>query len=294
MRPGNGRSGILCAGRLYCDLIFSAVPRMPTLGTEVFAEHLTLSAGGGAFITAATLQALGQPASLLTTLPAAPFDEVVKSDIKTCNVNASHCSPARNGDSPQITVAIANSEDRAFLSHQSGRAIPDIVSSNLEDFQHLHIGELRSLVEHPKLIDQARAAGLSISLDCGWDDEVMSGKIDVAPIISAVDIFFPNKVEFEHLLALGLPENLAPLTVVKCGAEGARSLDARGWQSAPGDPIEVIDATGAGDSFNGGFLSVWLENGPLMRCMERGNQCGHLAVQTKGGFGAYEHWHKLT
>ncbi|WIY25810.1 carbohydrate kinase family protein [Parasedimentitalea psychrophila] len=267
---------------------------MPTLGTEVFADDLTLSAGGGAFITAATLQALGKPASLLATLPAAPFDEVVKTDIQNCSVNASRCRPASEGGSPQVTVAIANSKDRAFISHQSGRAIPDIVKDSLKGIRHLHIGELRSLVEHPKLIEQARSAGLTISLDCGWDDEVMAGEIDVGEIISAVDIFFPNRIEFERLTALGLPADATPLTVVKCGADGARALGTDGWKSATCDPTDVIDATGAGDSFNGGFLSVWLENGSLDRCLKRGNQCGHLAVQSKGGIGAYKHWCELT
>ena len=35
---------VLCAGRLYCDLIFTGVPRFPSLGTEVFAGGLGLHA----------------------------------------------------------------------------------------------------------------------------------------------------------------------------------------------------------------------------------------------------------
>ena len=44
------RSVVLSLGRLYCDLIFTGLPRMPTLGTEVYADGLGVHAGGGAFI----------------------------------------------------------------------------------------------------------------------------------------------------------------------------------------------------------------------------------------------------
>ncbi|MEM7568109.1 MAG: hypothetical protein AAF321_12840, partial [Pseudomonadota bacterium] len=60
---------VLCAGRLYCDLVFAGAPRLPTLGEEVFCEGLTLDAGGGAFITAAWLAALGRRATLFAIAP---------------------------------------------------------------------------------------------------------------------------------------------------------------------------------------------------------------------------------
>ena len=40
---------VLCVGRLYCDLVFSGVPKMPVVGEEVFAKKLSTHAGGGAF-----------------------------------------------------------------------------------------------------------------------------------------------------------------------------------------------------------------------------------------------------
>ena len=37
---------VLCVGRLYCDLVFSGVPKMPVVGEEVFAKKLSTHAGG--------------------------------------------------------------------------------------------------------------------------------------------------------------------------------------------------------------------------------------------------------
>lgn len=277
---------IICAGRLYCDLIFTDVPRFPSLGTETFCGGLNLHAGGGAFITAATFSALGWNAALLSTLPAAPFDEIVLRELAHNHVDASLCVAATSGDAPQITVAIATQDDRAFLSHKPGAAIPDIdLTPTMETPRHLHIGEIRSLCEHPKLIAQARAAGMSISLDCAWDDELLTHPGALADLIAQVDVFLPSETEMNRLLALGVTEKTAPLTVVKCGASGSRALGPDGWVTAKTMTVPVVDATGAGDAFNGGFVSSWLADASLEDCLISGNRCGAKAVGSVGGTG---------
>lgn len=276
------RKPILSVGRLYCDLVFADTPRMPTAGTEVFAPALSLHAGGGAFITGATLVALGYCVKQLSTLPAAPFDTIVLSDMAEHGVISTACKPAANGVDPQITVAIASAGDRAFLTRADGPAAPDLSLIDFTEFSHLHIGELRTLQEIPAMLDYARAAGMTVSLDCGWQD-AFNGR--VSTLISSVDVFFPSECEQAALIAVGVPETCAPLTVVKCGKNGARArtqTDSK-WTQCAAATVTVLDTTGAGDSFNGGFLSRWLDLATLEQCLAKGNECGAAAVQTRGG-----------
>ncbi|MBT0957569.1 carbohydrate kinase [Alphaproteobacteria bacterium KMM 3653] len=257
---------------------------MPVMGAETFADGLSLHAGGGAFITAASFAALGWPVSLLSALPSPPFEAVVQGDIAAANVDASLCSKGDTAVGPQITVAIARGGDRSFLSHKAGAALPQMES--LEGpWTHLHFGELRSLVEHQDMIAKARAAGMTISADCGWDDELLAQGESLAEILSAVDVFLPNEAEFDRLCASGLLEGAVPLTAVKCGAKGARARGVDGWIHQPTKPVQVIDATGAGDAFNGGFLSGWLEGQALSDCLIAGNICGAASVGQAGGTG---------
>lgn len=273
---------ILCAGRLYCDLIFADTPRMPTAGTEVFAAGLSLHGGGGAFITGATLAALGHPVSQFSVLPAAPFDKVVSDAMARYGVSAGLCQPADKNSDPQVTVAITGAGDRAFLTRADGPAIPDTDAIDFGSLGHLHISELRTLQDHPELLDQAKAANITISLDCGWQD---SFDPDVGRLIADVDVFLPNEVEAEALTNVGISPTCAALTVVKCGANGARARhrDADDWVQISTTPVPVLDATGAGDAFNGGFLSRWLDQAPLDVCIANGNTCGAAAVQAIGG-----------
>ena len=277
-------NAVLCAGRLYCDLVFTGTPHLPAMGTETFSKDLSMHAGGGAFITAAAFSALGWKTSILATLPAAPFDAIVCKDIANFGVNTAYCAKAAKGAAPQITVAISGQEDRAFLSHKTGAALPD-VDFGKGLFRHLHIGELRSLVEHPNLIEKARKVGMTISVDCGWDDELLGQGDAMGHLLSKVDVFLPNETEYERLTASGLPQGIPPLTVVKRGKHGAQAHTHDKQINQPATATTVVDATGAGDAFNGGFLSSWLAGKTLQVCLANGNRCGRSSVQKAGGTG---------
>lgn len=281
------RKPILCAGRLYCDLVFADAPRMPTLGTEVFAPGLSMHAGGGAFITGAKLAALGHRVWQFSILPVAPFDAMVMADMAKHDVVSAACSPALAGTDPQITVAIGMAGDRAFLTRADGPALPDPTSIKFADFSHLHVGELSTLQEMPELLAMAFDVGLTVSLDCSWQDAYDKS---VAELIAAVDVFLPNEREAAALAAIGVPETCAPLTVIKSGTQGARARahNDNTWTRSAATSVEVVDATGAGDAFNAGFLSSWLDHAPLAECLSKGNESGAAAVQVIGGAGRLE------
>ncbi|PWJ11452.1 carbohydrate kinase family protein [Jannaschia seohaensis] len=273
------RPGVLCAGRVYCDLVFTGLPRLPTAGTEIFADDLSLHPGGGAAITAAYIAALGRPAFLAAHLPSAPFQAPVAAGLERCGVDLNLSKPSTEPGAFQLTVAMAHGGDRAFVTRDVGPAVPTLDAASLRAARigHLHIGELKTLVERPDLLTLARAAGLSVSLDCGWDDALTAS---VAPLIEAVDLFLPNAEEMARLTALGLCPAPRGATVVKRGAEGSSTP---GGPCLPPPAARVVDTTGAGDAFNGGFLDAWLSGAPLLACQEAGNTCGARAVSHPGG-----------
>ncbi len=279
--------GILSAGRVYCDLNFSGMDQLPRLGREVFTDDMSMHAGGGAFITASYVAALGLPACLMGRLPCAPFTSIIEQEAKARRVDLRHCVTATGG-APQLTVAMAMDNDRAFLTSRQGAALPDDHATRMRSLvagsplRHLHISELSTLLEYPSLVSQARQAGLSISLDCAWDDACLDHP-DIASLVSRIDVFLPNESEMQRLQGNGVDTACAPMTVVKQGAAGATAWVAGRQLHAAAESCEVVDTIGAGDAFNAGFLCAWLARKPLSQCLSIGNACGALAVGRRGG-----------
>ena len=56
----------------------------------------------------------------------------------------------------------------------------------------------------------------------------------------------------------------------------------------PAFKIEAVETTGAGDSFNAGFLHQYTRGRSLKECARFGTACGALAVTALGGTGAFQ------
>jgi len=192
---------------------------------------------------------------------------------------------------PQVTAVLTGDIDRSFVTRRPGSAIPDHYARSMElirqteSVRHLHIGELATLVECPELVSLARAANWTISLDCAWDTGAMSAP-EALSVIKAVDVFMPNDAEMSYLEEVGVSVHSASLTVVKKGSAGAVAYSAEGESVAPAIRVDCVDATGAGDAFNAGFLHFWMQGRVIEQCLMSGNRCGAFAVSQLSGIGA--------
>jgi sugar/nucleoside kinase (ribokinase family) len=77
--------------------------------------------------------------------------------------------------------------------------------------------------------------------------------------------------------------------VVKCGSKGSllvRKDGSRNFLPAFLNK-EVVDAIGAGDSFNSGFVSAFVKGLPLELCQQTGNLTGAVNTTAAGGTGAF-------
>lgn len=289
---GRARSGggdhrpkrVLSTGRLYCDLVMAGLSAPPAAGQEVYAEHLVIAAGGGAYITAAYLAALGRGAALASVIPAEPFAGPIAAELAQSGVDLSPCGFAAAGAEPQITVAMITGGDRAFVTRRSGPAMPDGLAALIaaRGFDHLHIGELASLVEQPDVVALAKAAGMTVSVDCAWDAEVLA-RDDLRPLLRDVDVFLPNASEAEALARHAPLQDYAPLVVVKQGGQGASALQGTARLHRPAVALEVVDTVGAGDAFNAGFLDRWLDGAALAACLDAGAHTAAIALARQGG-----------
>jgi sugar/nucleoside kinase (ribokinase family) len=140
----------------------------------------------------------------------------------------------------------------------------------------------------------AKELGLTTSLDCNYDPAERWDS-NLKAVLQYTDVFFPN--EDESLKITGKSDattaacdlaRLARIVVVKQGANGALVTSAAEQFEVPAIPAEVVDTTGAGDSFNAGFLAEFIKGRELEACAKAGVLAGARNIQKVGGTAAFE------
>ena len=138
-----------------------------------------------------------------------------------------------------------------------------------------------------------RDAHLPIFLDAGWYAEVVSHE-RIEEIGSYATYFMPNQLESELITGEQSEEEavtrlaeLVPTAVVKVGPRGVLACRQGQLFACPALPIEnVVDTTGAGDAFNGGFIYGILRGYALPDALRCGIICGSLSTSALGGTAA--------
>lgn len=108
------------------------------------------------------------------------------------------------------------------------------------------------------------------------------------------DVFFPNEEEARRLTGANSAEaaaaqlgKLAGTVAVKLGAKGVLIFSQGSCFRLPATSVEVVDTTGAGDSFNAGYLSQFLKSADALACAEAGIATAARCVSHVGGTTAF-------
>lgn len=284
-------SDILVYGPLFCDLIFTALPGMPELGREVFAGGFTVAVGGSA-IVAAALHRLDIRVGLIADLGSDPMSQVVRALLDELGLDQtlirSHPFPL-----PQVTAALSFPHDRAFVSRFQRPGQPRDMRALLaaHSARHIHVCGFLALEETPDIVDLAHEAGMTVSLDLGWDEHALRQPA-LRETITRLDVFMPSKCELcavmgtddgEEALSLAAAAMPDGIVVMKDGSHGATARQRGVREFVPALPVNCVDTTGAGDSFDAGFLYAYVNGLPLGDCLRYGNVCGGLATTAAGG-----------
>jgi ribokinase len=298
------RFDLLVVGDANPDLVLrgDVVPRFGQQEQLLDAADLVL--GGSAAIVAAGAARLEVRTAMASRVGTDPFADVVLGALTARGVDVG--AVARDPQVPTgLTVVLSAPADRAILTLPG--TIPGMTADQVDDdllrsARHLHVGGWylmpRLVAGTADLFARARANGLTTSLDTNWDP---TGRWDgVLDLLALTDVLLPNVAELLAVTGHD-PEHPDPASVraaadrvratgtllaVKAGADGALGWDGDGEHAAPVLPVEVVDTTGAGDSFVAGFLAAHLEGRPFADALRRAAAAGSLSTRAAGGTAA--------
>lgn len=310
---------VLAVGDLNVDLVLSECP-WPEAGKERLAAGMSFTLGGSAAIFASNLSALGARVAMVARVGADAPGRFVREELAARGVDVSGVRASEELQTGiTVVLALPGQEQKAMLTFRGAMeslAESDVPDALLRRARHLHVASyylLRAL--HPgcvRLFQRAKAAGLSTSLDTN-DDPLERWDGGLPELLAHTDLFFPNRREALSLagetdlrLAAQKLAERGRVVAVKADADGAllcgkgtpdcsgapkgQSSSASGdklFLQIPAVPVKFVESTGAGDSFDAGFLLRYLAGAPLEECLRFANACGALAVTASGGTEAF-------
>ncbi len=278
---------LLVVGDCNPDLLLVGSDVVPEFGQrEKLVETAQLVVGGSAAIAACGAARLGLDTAFVGAVGRDLLGTFMLDALADRGVDVSGCG-ADPDRSTGITVALVRGDDRAILTAPG--AIPLLTAAAvdrdlLRASRHLHVASfhlldgLRPGLE--ALVAEAQSAGLSVSLDPQGDPGGGDTRL-LTRLAAQVDVLFVNEQE-----DAGLDSSGCPLVVVKRGARGALARTPDGMVEAAPPAVEAVDATGAGDSFDAGYLAAHLAGEGPQAALALACACGALSTRALGGTAA--------
>lgn len=282
---------LVVVGRPSVDVIFSGIGEWPALGADIEAEGMGWCAGT-AFNTPAAANRLGLRVAYVATVGNDQWSRMIRAEFDAEGLLRDFLE-VQPRPMPGVSVAFNLDGDRGFVTHWGGADAYDeqLKARATRIMRDVKARHLHAYVdEHPALEAIARDRGMSVSLDA-WGGASWASTRSLADVLANADVLFANEAEAAAMSGESEPEralerlaNLCACVVVKRGPAGAIAYAAGEMRSVPADPVTFVDATGAGDCFNAGFLAGWLNGLPLTESLTLGVICGSRAVAEYGGY----------
>lgn len=290
------RYDLLVLGELNVDLILTGIRALPAFGqVEQQVEDALFTLGGSSAIVACGAARLGLKVGFVGKMGDDILARFLLGVLELHGVNSEKIlvdDSLKTG----ITVHLSRGTDRVMLTYSGSIAAlhaAEIDPALLGQARHVHVSSyfLQTGLQGGirDILSNAHRAGATTSLDPGYDP---SGRWDdgLSAALDEVDIFLPNAQEALSISgtqsvaqALETLAQRVPTVVIKEGGNGARAQAGALQRRQAAFRLNAVDAVGAGDSFDAGFLYAQLHGMNLETSLTWGCACGALATTRIGG-----------
>ena len=289
------RPKILVIGELNVDIVATGLRTAPERGSEILAQKCELTLGSASAIFAAGMAKLGHEVTFVSHVGRDHLGDFCVRALKQSGVSTRHVT-RKAEEKTGVTIALSGKRDRALVTYAG--AVATFKADSLDEkamskHDHVHLTSyylqtgLRP--SFARLLQQAKAFGLTTSFDPNSDPHD-KWEPNIDSVLRFTDVLFVNEGEAMKLTrsktlhgALKTLGAKVPCAVIKRGDRGATAIQNEDVFNDPGFRISAIDTTGAGDSFDAGFMSAYLRKAPVAECLRTGNACGALSALSVGG-----------
>ncbi len=288
---------ILCIGQLVADILVKSVNSIDYNVDTKRVDQIVVKSGGDALNTAISLSKLGNKVGFIGKVGNDNFGNFLLKTIKSFNIDTKGLKIIKDVPTSSVIVLINDKGQRTFL-YQGGTndtfQYADINTTLIDECKLVHVGGTYLLPQFDgegaaKIFRLAQSKNKLTSMDVTYD---VTGKwlSTIKHCLKYLNFFMPSYEQAKLITGKENPEEIAGFlqkqgvetVVIKLGDEGCyvKSQD-KGFYF-PAYDVEVIDTSGAGDSFVAGFLTGILRNWDLKRCAQFASAVSAHCIQKIG------------
>lgn len=275
---------ILVIGSLSTDFIVSTLVK-PNQGETVFGESFDTAFGGKGANQAVAASRLGEEVAMMGNVGNDTFGGKIIDNLKENGVDVSNVEPVTHFPSGAAHIILHNQDNSIIVVPGANKAMtPERftrVKAKLLDYDLVILQNEIPQETNEQIIDWC------------WENKVpvlynpAPARQIKADMFDKITFLTPNEHEFAVLFAgQSMTEVLKKYPnqlIVTLGAKGAIFHDGEKEVIVAAFPVDPVDTTGAGDTFNGALAVGIMQGKSLTEAIKFANLAASLSVQ---GFGA--------
>lgn len=283
---------ILGVGEVVVDWV-AEVPHFPKPDEKINAISENHFAGGVTANFLVTVSRLGVECGFVGAVGDDNYGNFLLDDFKKENVDTSFTKIKKGKKTPVNFIFIANGEKTIIQSPHMLNTKLEVKDLNIDLISKAKL--IHTTLIHPKIsqsvINIAKDNNIPISIDLesqiaerGWNY--------LKDMLLKADILIPNKLGAKMITktdsikkaASKLIEWGIPKIIITLGDKGAMFTSEDKQFEVPAYQVdEVVDTTGAGDTFNGAFaVAYWIKKWDIIKSIKYANAAAALKIQNLG------------
>ena len=288
---------VLCVGLAVGNVVVR--PASPAIfdvdTTQV--EEIAIMGGGDAFNQAGVLSKLGDRVGLVSRMAEDGSGQIMLREMESRGVDTSLVAMDESLGTSTCVIMVREDGQRVFCTYKGclrtfGNG--DIDLSIVKNTRVVSIGGLFALPSFDRetsieLFKAAKENGAITVCDTKYD-AFHIGLAGIGDLLSYTDYFFPSYDEAAYLSGLREPAEIAGFfrdrgaenVGIKLGGDGCYVLCDEFEGRIPAFHVPVVDTTGAGDNFMGGFIHGLLRGWGMKDCATFASAVSALAVTVVG------------
>jgi ribokinase len=285
---------IIVVGSLNADLV-QQVERLPKSGETIAGSDLKIIPGGKGANQACAAARLGGKVEMVGCVGDDAFGPMLTKSLQETGADASKVCISPGATGTAAILVLPSGENTIVISPGANGRLG--VTETLNALKMLTSDSI--LLTQLEVPVETTQAAMKLARERG-----ATTIFDPAParflypeFLKLVSFLTPNQTEAALLLgsrdeiesyedaekaARQLLERGPSVVVVKLGSMGAVIADDKGCQQFPSFPVEAVDTTAAGDTWNGAFAVALAESKSLAEAARFANAAGALSVTRQG------------